>query len=568
ADQTAFRTNVDASSEDASCRCALLYSGHVRSFAQPRVYLSHKENLIKQLEVDCQVDVFLYISVEDQVPSRRNMGKFADALAFTAHSPSMEEVENAVGLLNPIAIKYHQEQAGLIPNACEVSCKVGVYWQLYKLKAVYRMMEDHESRTALSYTWVVRSRLDIAWMLPMLPLGRFRPSRVYTGHNFFPLADQFLLVPRRFAKTVFGAVRMCFDCKSLQKQQESKIQAQTETLLHMALRQEGVPFGYYEFPTVIVRSNEGGVCGVLHPHKVECEMLRVAGLIGPSATSDSKEGALSTAISCTDIMNRWYRQACVEMFPPRESSSSETARPAAIGVGGDENGADLIRGDIGVRRGRNAVADIDDGIERGGDDTTRSRGGLGPAATFAGVADGVSTLSFDEATRRVDGIQDDLRDLLGGIKVHADPNESYLNYFVAHHYPFHLPNDGPLDEVNIIEGYRVSEVDFNRLALSFSCLLSDVTSKLREAETAGGLPTSATHDHVQGGIGDGDESGADDADTNLLVLKTTAPAEEEGLEAFVNCSLAEPLPDVRISLLDNTFEPLETICRGFAQPCL
>lgn len=58
----AFGVRINAASDAESCRCALLYSGHVRSFAQPRVHLTHKENLIKQLEVDCQVDVFLYLS--------------------------------------------------------------------------------------------------------------------------------------------------------------------------------------------------------------------------------------------------------------------------------------------------------------------------------------------------------------------------------------------------------------------------------------------------------------------------------------------------------------------------
>lgn len=42
--------------------CAVLYSGHVRSFVQPRVYTSHKKYLIRQLELDCDVDVFMYLS--------------------------------------------------------------------------------------------------------------------------------------------------------------------------------------------------------------------------------------------------------------------------------------------------------------------------------------------------------------------------------------------------------------------------------------------------------------------------------------------------------------------------
>lgn len=51
-----------ASGAESACRCAVLYSGHVRSFAQPRVHLSHKEHLIDVLKKDCDVDVFMYIS--------------------------------------------------------------------------------------------------------------------------------------------------------------------------------------------------------------------------------------------------------------------------------------------------------------------------------------------------------------------------------------------------------------------------------------------------------------------------------------------------------------------------
>lgn len=62
----------EASGAESSCRCAVLYSGHVRSFAQPRVYKSHKKNLLEQLEMDCYVDVFMYISGEREEKGPRN----------------------------------------------------------------------------------------------------------------------------------------------------------------------------------------------------------------------------------------------------------------------------------------------------------------------------------------------------------------------------------------------------------------------------------------------------------------------------------------------------------------
>lgn len=46
----------------AGCRVAVLYSGHVRSFAHPRVHVSHVKNLIEPLEMECNVDVFMYLA--------------------------------------------------------------------------------------------------------------------------------------------------------------------------------------------------------------------------------------------------------------------------------------------------------------------------------------------------------------------------------------------------------------------------------------------------------------------------------------------------------------------------
>ncbi|CAM9776594.1 unnamed protein product [Ectocarpus sp. 12 AP-2014] len=588
AHQQAF--GADAAWGAESCRCAVLYSGHVRSFVQPRVHLSHKKNLIEQLETDCHVDVFMHISVEDEVPRRYRKGDFEDALAFTPHTPQETEVEHAVGILNPLSIEYHQEQAGYIPNGCETGCEINAYWQLYKMKAVYRMMEEHEATTGLSYTWVVRSRLDIAWMLPVPPLSRFPPTRVYAGHNFFPLSDQFLLSPRRFAQSIFGAVSLCYDCQALEAHRESKVPAQVEGLLRVALRRGhghgAVPFGYYEFPVAIVRSNEGGVCEVLHPHKLACEMLRASGLMGP-LTAATGGGQPS---SCLDMMNRWHRQACVEMFPPHGYRTK--GGPEATADGGEGKEARLVGGEPGGGR------ELRDGGRGGGEDEQRQPvatvhrskdGGEAPWAGAAGGTAAAKTLSFEEATRRVEGVNGNLSDLLGAMRIHVSPTQERLEYYVAHHYPFHQvnplrrPDRGPLDQIAVIEGYRLSQADFNRLALSFSCFLSDAAATADGKENASprgpaldrftdeegkreaASPSSQPYDDGEGTGGRGGD--VEDIEEHVLVLNTTAD-EKEGLQAAVNCSLIESLHDVWVSLLDNKFEPSEEICRGPAGPCL
>lgn len=75
--------------------------------------------------------------------------------------------------------------------------------------------------------------------------------------------------------------------------------------MHSAMRQAGIPFGFFEFPVAIVRYKEGGVCSTLHPQKLTCRLLGGAGL-----NFDGR--------ACSAAMYRWYRNACAEMFPPLE----------------------------------------------------------------------------------------------------------------------------------------------------------------------------------------------------------------------------------------------------------
>lgn len=375
-------------------------------------------------------------------------------------------------------------------------------------------------------------------MLPLPPLSRFPLGRVYAGHNFFPLADQFLLVPRQFAQAVFGAVRLCYDCKALQAQSESGVPAQTESLLRKVLLGEDgsdveVPFGYYEFPVVIVRNKEGGVCEVLHQHKLACEMLRGSGLAAHPivALTEDVDGKLAS-FGCMALMRRWHKQACVEMFPPFDLGTG--SNPVAVGRGGDGTGVNS----------RNS----DDGRRVDGEQRELSRG---------------AAMTFEEATGRVEGIHGDLRELLGMMRVDVAPAQGRWSYFLAHHYPFHRANPlhpaerGPLDEVAVIEGYRLSRADFNKLALAFSCFLFDTIAALAERDHRG---RGTSEPPRPGGAAVGGQE-------DVLVLRTTAAA-EEGLQALVNCSLVESLHDVWALLLENKFEPPETVCHGPVGPCV
>lgn len=430
------------------------------------------------------------------------------------------------------------------------------------------------------YTWVMRSRLDIAWMLPIPPISRFPTNRVTAGHNFFPLADQFLLMPRCFAATVFGTVSLCYACDTLKAQAESGIPAQTENFLRLVLRRDGVPFGFFEFPVVIVRNHEGGVCGVLHPYKLTCQMLHAGGLI-------------DSATRCADVVNRWHRGACLEMFPPlplggdtsaqenvgaARGSSHGVPGPATGGHGNDGERNDVERLDESEAFVSNMV--VSDAHDEGKDSREENFGRRADEISAirrkhgddrgVKLASGNSVVSFDEATDRLDGMRRDLREMGEAIRVHVSPRENSFDFFGAHHYPFQKVDGGPLDFIATIAGFRLSEADFNAIALAFACLLSDAglgDGTAEEAEGGAKDPIRRAGEKTPGeeAAPGGSRSGGTKP-SGRLVLKTTAEAGD--VHAIVNCTLVNPLHVVSIALLDKEFEPSEVVCRGRVEPCL
>lgn len=311
---------------------------------------------------------------------------------------------------------------------------------------------------------------------------------------------------------------------------ESGIPAQTETLLHRTLRREGTPFGFFEFPIVIVRYKEGGVCSSLHPHKMTCEMLQGAGLVDDE--------------TCVVTVYDWYRRSCAEMFPPLDTLLLTPTAPPR------ESAARL---DIFPRRGSYRV-NGGAGNPKDGDRLNASSGGfhLGTVGDLAnGVAESgasrIPMVSFQEATGRLEGVRHALRNLGRSIKVNANPRQDLSSFFVAHHYPFHEVKGGSLDEIAVLAGFMLSESHFNRLGVSFACLL----------DNAGREPETPSQDS---------QGGPRQPRTTALVLDITEP--ERRQKATVNCSLVESMQDISLALLDHEFEPSETICRGYSRPCL
>lgn len=150
----------------------------------------------------------------------------------TEFTPSVEDVERAFGVLKPTEVVWHQDQTGIIPNACpqettlgqfssnpdhrqgqrkngsigEISNEDGnveiehgrrwwgehggeatesLYWQLYKSLAAFRMAQRKEASEGFRYDWVVRTRFDLAWFRPFPSLRSFGRDAVWLGSDFW-----------------------------------------------------------------------------------------------------------------------------------------------------------------------------------------------------------------------------------------------------------------------------------------------------------------------------------------------------------------------------------------------
>lgn len=413
-------------------------------------------------------------------------------------------------------------------------------------------------------------------MFAIPSLSHFPPTRVYAGHNFFPLGDQFLLVPRQFAPSLFATVALCYSCHVLRSHSRSGVPAQAEHLLHFALRQAGIPLGYYEFPIVIVRHNEGGVCNVLHPHKISCELLQSSGLIGTMQDRDRER-----QLHCATIMYDWHRRVCREMFPPRRDGVVSLLNKSSAGISNAWGGATPVvsgsksSGMVGGGKGG--------GSEEGSviKEAEAKVSTLGEAMQHntdpqAGDSSRISSgETFQQVTGRLSGLQNSLRQLSRGIRVHARPRQDHGEYFVAHHYPFHQANGGPRDEIAIIGGFRLSEADFNRVATATACLLDRAGWRGEASRTTVDdkfISTESTDmigaKNELSGLVAGSSPFADDElqATKVLTLGTTLAGRAS--IATVDCSMVESIHDVWMSLLDKEFEPTETTCRGYVGPCL
>lgn len=80
----------------------------------------------------------------------------------------------------------HRERF-LVLQSITAEKSIGLYWQLYKSLAAYRMAVREEKRKegSFSYDWILRARFDVAWVRPLPPLRSFSRDSAWFNRQYW-----------------------------------------------------------------------------------------------------------------------------------------------------------------------------------------------------------------------------------------------------------------------------------------------------------------------------------------------------------------------------------------------
>lgn len=248
--------------ECSACRrAAVCLAGHVRSFIHRHVRHFLRSRLLEAFECE-SVEPFFYLALDDpEVSLRRPWDHFSRA------PPASEaDVLSAVAEFRSARVYIHADRGE------EDSAAIS---QLSKLASCWRLVEAAERETGDEYDWVIRARPDLAWVERVLPLRYFAADRAYVSAHYWPIADQFAIVPRHLAPVYFAAIEALephpTNCTNWLVQGAGV----PESALFKHLVDAKLPIQLYDgFTYVVARFFEGANCATLHlAHNFACLMI-------------------------------------------------------------------------------------------------------------------------------------------------------------------------------------------------------------------------------------------------------------------------------------------------------
>lgn len=256
------------------CRVAFIFVGHARTFVKPAVYESIRRELVEGFSQGCDRDVFWYLS------AATDWSKSANATLYRMFEPTKvvvaedeAEAEWAAPCLEPPLPRLTELKVPFTFKFFDdPPAAVRIARALFgRMAKAFKLVEDRERDTHITYSWVVRARFDAGWYAPLgvtaLDLAQdhvYVPIQTWNGIN-----DQFALVPRQFALDYFNA-RDVFGCDESTGYPLWYVSPtyvwQPETLLWRHLQLRGVPVARRTTPVIISRFDGTSRCLEVAPH--------------------------------------------------------------------------------------------------------------------------------------------------------------------------------------------------------------------------------------------------------------------------------------------------------------
>lgn len=200
-----------------SKKIALCITGHLRSFHKPSVYMSIKRNVVDTLENSgWSVDVFFHVGRRD-IPRTG----IKPAISF---SPRL-----TLNLFKPVRVSFYDRHDECRKHACKnrrqnMTCPHG----LLRTQQCMSLVENYEKRKGIRYSWVYKTRPDVAFGSRISTPDLLDKDYLYTNqhipgasthaHSWLrqkfeqnasvlgpPVGDQILVASREVAEVAFRA---------------------------------------------------------------------------------------------------------------------------------------------------------------------------------------------------------------------------------------------------------------------------------------------------------------------------------------------------------------------------
>lgn len=193
-----MRLRADAPESAAPVRVAFCIRGGVRSFPEPEVYQTIRDNLVAALGAS-ESRIFYVLNLTDTSCTWCNEQKVV-SVDFSALAAPFAALPPAALVLEPprrspaSAADFGRcRSAALLP-------------QFDGLWTCYRLVEEYERLSGVRFDWLVRTRPDLKVVQPLGNIRSFDPTRIHVLHReWFDVSDRFALIPRALVEEYLSA---------------------------------------------------------------------------------------------------------------------------------------------------------------------------------------------------------------------------------------------------------------------------------------------------------------------------------------------------------------------------